>query len=397
MTTFKTLLLAAALAAPAAIVSTSATAQVGGVAVADPEAAVANSKAWATARTQIQTTYKAQIDQANARRQAISTELQPLVDAYQKAAAAPGATEASLRSQATAIQTKEQAGNAELQRLTAPASRAQAYALEQISAKLPDAVSAAVRAKNVSLLLRPNAALFAQPTADITSAITAELDRTVPTVGITPPANWQPGQQQQQGAAAAAPAAPAQEPPPIVVRAPEPAQPQTPATMVVEPVAMMIATFDANGDALVDRSEMIDGVRASFEAIDTAHTGALRYIAYSDWAATFLGDANALPSPYEVDRNNDGQVTLDELLDQFSRLFARYDKDGSKTISRAELLTFRTMPIGADGPTMGRGAPRGKGKPDAGAVPRGGHDPRAPEPDDKADGDREGGNGAGGR
>lgn len=207
MTTFKTLLLAAALAAPAAIVSTSATAQVGGVAVADPEAAVANSKAWATARTQIQTTYKTQIDQANARRQAISTELQPLVDAYQKAAAAPGATEASLRSQATAIQTKEQAGNAELQRLTAPASRAQAYALEQISAKLPDAVSAAVRAKNVSLLLRPNAALFAQPTADITSAITAELDRTVPTVGITPPANWQPGQQQQQGAAAAAPAA----------------------------------------------------------------------------------------------------------------------------------------------------------------------------------------------
>ena len=207
MTTFKTLLLAAALAAPAAIVSTSATAQVGGVAVADPEAAVANSKAWATARTQIQTTYKAQIDQANARRQAISTELQPLVDAYQKAAAAPCATEASLRSQATAIQTKEQAGNAELQRLTAPASRAQAYALEQISAKLPDAVSAAVRAKNVSLLLRPNAALFAQPTADITSAITAELDRTVPTVGITPPANWQPGQQQQQGAAAAAPAA----------------------------------------------------------------------------------------------------------------------------------------------------------------------------------------------
>ncbi len=195
----------------------------------------------------------------------------------------------------------------------------------------------------------------------------------------------------------AAAAAPAQEPPPIVVRAPAPAQPQTPATMVVEPVAMMIATFDANGDALVDRSEMIDGVRASFEAIDTAHTGALRYIAYSDWAARFLGDANALPSPFEVDRNNDGQVTLDEMLDQFSRLFARYDKDGSKTISRAELLTFRTMPIGADGPTMGRGGPRGKGKPGAEAVPRGGHDPRTPEPDDKNDGEKEGGNGGGER
>ncbi|MDR6790019.1 Skp family chaperone for outer membrane proteins [Sphingomonas sp. BE138] len=209
MTNFKHLLLAAALAAPGAFVATTATAQVAGIAVADPEAAVANSKAWAAARGQIQTTYKAQIDQANTRRQAITSELQPLVAAYQKAAAAPGATEASLRTQAQAIQTREQSANAELQRLTAPASRAQAYALEQISAKLPDAVNAAVRAKNVSLLLRPNAALFAQPTTDITSAITAELDRVVPTVGITPPANWQPGQQGEAAAAtpAAAPAA----------------------------------------------------------------------------------------------------------------------------------------------------------------------------------------------
>jgi Skp family chaperone for outer membrane proteins len=203
MTTFKTLLLAAALVAPGV-----AAAQVGGVAVADPEAAVANSRAWSAARTQIQTTYKTQLDQANARRQAISAELQPLVTAYQTAAAAPGASEASLRPQAQAIQTKEQAANAELARLTQPAQRAQAYALEQISAKLPDAVNAAVRAKSVSLLLRPNAALYANPSADITSAITAELDRVVPTVSITPPANWQPGQQ-QQGAAAPAAATPA--------------------------------------------------------------------------------------------------------------------------------------------------------------------------------------------
>ncbi|PZQ60713.1 MAG: outer membrane family protein [Sphingomonas taxi] len=206
MTNFKHLLLAAALVAPATLVAGTATAQVAGIGVADPEAAVANSKAWATARTQIQTTYKAQIDQANARRQAITAELQPLVAAYQKAAAAPGATEASLRTQGQAIQTREQSANAELQRLTAPASRAQAYALEQISAKLPDAVNAAVRAKNVSLLLRPNAALFAQPTVDVTASITAELDRLVPSVGITPPANWQPGQQGEAAAAAPAPA-----------------------------------------------------------------------------------------------------------------------------------------------------------------------------------------------
>lgn len=203
MTKLKIMLLAATLAAPAAFVAGGASAQVSGIAVANPEQAVAASKAWTAARGQIQTTYKTQLDQATTRRNAIQAELQPLVTAYQTASRAPGATEASLRPQAQAIQTKQQAGQAELARLTQPAQRAEGYAIEQISAKLPDAVQAAVRARNVTLLLRPEAALFAQPAADITAAITAELDKTVPTVGITPPANWQPGQQGQQGQAAA--------------------------------------------------------------------------------------------------------------------------------------------------------------------------------------------------
>ncbi|MCC2978875.1 MULTISPECIES: OmpH family outer membrane protein [unclassified Sphingomonas] len=204
MTKFKHMLLAAALAAPVAFSAGTATAQVSGIAVANPEQAVANSKAWTTARSQIQTQYKTQLDQANTRRTAIQAELQPLVTAYQTAARAPGASEASLRPQAQAIQTKQQAAQQELARLTEPAQRAEAYAIEQISAKLSDAVQAAVRARNVTLLLRPEAALYAQPAADITSAITAELDKSVPSVGITPPANWQPG---GQGQAQAAPAA----------------------------------------------------------------------------------------------------------------------------------------------------------------------------------------------
>lgn len=155
--------------------------------------------------------------------------------------------------------------------------------------------------------------------------------------------------------AAAAPV-PAQSdpvPPDVTVRAPLPAQPQTPATMVVEPVAMMIATFDRDGDAMVDRAELAEGVAASFAAIDTAHTGRLRYIAFADWAERFLGDRNALPSPFEVDRNNDDAITLDELQDQFSRLFARYDANGDHRISRAELVTYRTRPVDAKGPVGG--------------------------------------------
>jgi len=209
MTRFKTLLLAAALVAP---VAAPVAAQAQTVAVANPEQAIGASRAWATARTQIETTYKAQLDQAEARRQAVGKELQPLVTAFNTARAAPNANQASLQQQATTIQTREQAAQAEIQRITLPAQRAQAYAIEQISAKLPDAVQAVVRARNVSMLVRPDAVLFAGPTADVTSAITTELDRLVPTVGVTPPANWQPGQQQGASAAAAPAAAPAARP-----------------------------------------------------------------------------------------------------------------------------------------------------------------------------------------
>ncbi len=164
----------------------------------------------------------------------------------------------------------------------------------------------------------------------------------------------------------------AQIPPDVTVRAPLPATPQPPATILVEPVAMLIATFDADGDGFVDRAEVADGVERTFKLSDTTHTGRMRYLAYSDWALRWLGDRAALPSPYEVDRNSDDTVTLEELQDHFSRLFARYDKDGDKLVSRAELLTFRARPVDEKGPVGGKGPPGGK----AGDTPPGGRPPR---------------------
>jgi Skp family chaperone for outer membrane proteins len=203
MTSLSKYLLAAsvAIAAPAA-------AQVNGVAVADPQGAIAGTKAWAAARTQIQATYKPQLDQADARSRAIQAELQPLVTQFNTARAAPNANQTALQTQLQSIQSKQQAGQQEIARITAPAERAQAYAVEQIQARLGEAVQTVVRQRNVSLLVNPQAVLFLQPTADITPAITAELDRLVPTVNTNVPANWQPGQQPAAGArpAAAAPA-----------------------------------------------------------------------------------------------------------------------------------------------------------------------------------------------
>ncbi len=130
----------------------------------------------------------------------------------------------------------------------------------------------------------------------------------------------------------------------------------TPPVLVVEPVAMMIATFDANGDGKVTREEMRAGVTRSFAAIDTANTGKLGYIAFSDWATKWLGDPNALPGALETDTDSDNQITLAELQAKFDSIFTRLDKDKDGVLTRAELLTIRANPGGyGDGSRRKRG------------------------------------------
>ena len=115
----------------------------------------------------------------------------------------------------------------------------------------------------------------------------------------------------------------------------------TPPSLVVEPVAMMIATCDADGDGRVSRDEMHRGLAKSFAAIDTGNTGKLGYIAFADWAERWLGDRTALPSPFETDADGDNKITLAELDAKFDAIFARLDKDKDGFLTRAELLTIR--------------------------------------------------------
>lgn len=213
MTTFSKLLLATAIAIPG-VIAAAAPAAAQSVAVLDPDAAIGNSNAWKTAAQTIQTTYKTQIDQVQARQQALANEI--------KAAATPldtnkdgqisqaelQAAQSSNPNAVKALQAKEQSAQQELQRLSLPFNRAKAYAIEQISSHEDDAVSNVVKQRHITVLLRPEATFVADPSADVTSAVTAEVDRLITApVSVTPPANWQPGQQQAAAPAAAAPAA----------------------------------------------------------------------------------------------------------------------------------------------------------------------------------------------
>jgi Skp family chaperone for outer membrane proteins len=209
MTNLAKFLLAAAVAVPG-VIAAAAPAYAQSVAVLDPDAAIGNSNAWKTASQSIQTTYKTQIAQVQARQTALVNEI--------KTAAAPidtnhdgqvsqaelQAAQSSNPNAVRALQTKQQSAEQELQRMSLPFNRAKAYAIEQISGHENEAVQNVIKQRHVGVLLRPDAVLVADPSSDITSAVTAELDRLITApVSVTPPANWQPGQQQEAAPAAA--------------------------------------------------------------------------------------------------------------------------------------------------------------------------------------------------
>jgi len=204
MTNLKTALLAAAFIAPVALVAGSAQAQAVSVAVADAPSAIGNAKALAAANQQIEATYKPQLDQASARNVALRKEIEPLLTALdtnkdgQVSDAELEAAKAAKRPEIARIETAQKTANAQIAQLTTPAILAQAYALESITMKYGAALEAVTTSRKIGLVVSPESVVFSAPAADITTAVTAEIDRALPTTSITVPAGWRPSRQTVQ-------------------------------------------------------------------------------------------------------------------------------------------------------------------------------------------------------
>jgi Skp family chaperone for outer membrane proteins len=226
----------AALSAPLALAPASAQAArpaaaaagtVRGIAVVNAPAVLVNSSAFKAATQQRPVTYKAQIDQYNARRAAITAQLQPLVTKYQTDSSAPNPNQASLQQQAAQIQQIQDAAQRELQQIVAPVQLSEAYVEEQLQERLGQAIENAAKKRGVTLVLSPDNILYADGTAyNLSQQVVDELNLLIPAAQLVPPAGWLPRElreqqaqqaaQQQAAQGAPAPAAPA-------VRAPAPA------------------------------------------------------------------------------------------------------------------------------------------------------------------------------
>ena len=180
------------------MVAAPAAAQARSTAVADVRAAAAKSNAFTVASQQIQTTYKAQIDQQETRGQTLQAEMNVLIAKYNEEAKKSPQNQTALQAAAKAVQDKRTAAQEELGKIGAPVELALAYVEDQISVRMNEAIKAAMTAKKVDLLLQPDAVLARENNVDITDAVVAEVNRILPNVSITPPAGYQPGQLVQQ-------------------------------------------------------------------------------------------------------------------------------------------------------------------------------------------------------
>jgi len=176
-----------------------------GLAVANLDAVIANSNAFRTAQQQRPVTYKAQFDQAEARRKQIEAQLSPLVDKFNKDRQAPTPNQQSLAQQAQTIQQIQESGQQELQKILQPAALSEAYVNEQIEDKLDQAVKNAMGKKKVSLLLSPQAVLAVNAQAyNLNQDILNELNTLIPAAQLVPPQGWEPRQVREARAAQAA-------------------------------------------------------------------------------------------------------------------------------------------------------------------------------------------------
>jgi len=180
------LLSAAATAAPAQ-------AQVSGIATADTAVAIARSKALGTAYQQIGTQYTAVAQQMQTKRQEINA-LNAQLDTNKDKELTQAELDVAIKAKSpllAQIDTKQK----EMNTLQDPVILAQLYAVEQIALKYEVAQQAVITAKRINVILAPDAFVWAPDSVDVTSAITAEIDKAVPSVAIAPPANWRPSRQ----------------------------------------------------------------------------------------------------------------------------------------------------------------------------------------------------------
>ena len=183
----KTIISIAALAASAALVPSVAVAQrapAAVIVVVDSERIYRECAACRTAQTQLQS----QVNALQTRQQTLANQLRPEGTSIQTALQALNGKDpdAALRTRVQAFQTKQQQAQQELQTGQQRLQSIQANVVRQINERLNPAINQVMTARGANLAVDVDATLARSQTLDVTAEVLAALNRTLPSVSLTP-------------------------------------------------------------------------------------------------------------------------------------------------------------------------------------------------------------------
>ena len=184
--------LSATLLAGAALTALPANAQVAGIATLDTTDAIMQTKAFAQAYQQIGTTFTSNSQMIQTKRKEIN-DINAQLDSNKDKNLTQEELDAAIKAK-NPLLTQLEAKEREIAQLQQPIVTAQAFAVESIADRYAAAQQQVITQKKINMILAPDAFIWAPDAVDVTKAVTAALDLAVPSVGITPPANWQPKQ-----------------------------------------------------------------------------------------------------------------------------------------------------------------------------------------------------------
>lgn len=191
---FAGLLLGSAVASPAvalAQAAAAARAPAAVVVVVDSDRIYRECTACRTAQTQLQS----RVTALQTRQQTLLNQLRPEEQSIRTAITALGGKEpdAALRARVTAFQKKQEDANQELARSQQNIQSIQANVLRQINDRLGPAINQVMVARGANLAVDVDATLARSQSLDVTTDVLAALNRSLPSVSLTPT----PAQQQQ--------------------------------------------------------------------------------------------------------------------------------------------------------------------------------------------------------
>ncbi|NDC59395.1 MAG: EF-hand domain-containing protein, partial [Alphaproteobacteria bacterium] len=133
-----------------------------------------------------------------------------------------------------------------------------------------------------------------------------------------------------------------------------------PPSAVLSGAALVLVSFDADGDYATSRAEFDAGAkRETDKAFGAAAT--MSPIGFEAWSAKALGGPEMGPYRFAFDANVDGQITRAEFAKALEEMFKRFDKNGDGAVARAELVERLPQMRGGPGGGMRAGPGGGPG------------------------------------